>query len=132
MSDTGIGHSHPDYLSASSLLKLARHVFKLDEKSDRLTLKNLSRREGLLGALPAEEIAQRFEQRLERACILPAGGLIIQAMMQYLHINEIRVSSHGVREGALLAYTRFGEHWLEEVNSISIGNTAHTRKRFML
>jgi hypothetical protein len=40
-------------------------------------------------------------------------------MMQHLHINEIRVSSHGVREGALLAYTRFGEYWLEEVNSIA-------------
>lgn len=105
--------------SASSLLKLVKHVFKLDEQSDRLTLNDLSRCEGLLGALTAEEIAKRFEQRLERARILPAGGLIIQAMMRYLRINEIRVSSHGVREGALLAYTRYGEHWLEEINSIA-------------
>jgi exopolyphosphatase / guanosine-5'-triphosphate,3'-diphosphate pyrophosphatase len=105
--------------SATSLLKLARRAFKLDEQSDRLTFEDLALCEGLLGALPAKEIAQRFEQNLERALILPAGGLIIQAVMQYLHLNEIFVSSYGVREGALLAYTRYGEHWLEEVNSIA-------------
>ena len=105
--------------SASSLLKLARHAFKLDEKAERLSREELSRCEGLLGALPAEEIAQRFEQNLERARILAAGALIIQAMMQFMRLDEVRVSSHGVREGALLAYSRFGEHWLEEVNSIS-------------
>lgn len=105
--------------SASSLLKLAQHAFKLDEQSDQLTLEDLARCGGLLGALKAEEIAKRFEQRVERARILDAGALIIQTMMQHMHINEIRVSSHGVREGALLAYTRFGAHWLEEVNSIA-------------
>jgi exopolyphosphatase/pppGpp-phosphohydrolase len=105
--------------SASSLLKLVRYAFKLDEQSDQLTFEDLSLCKGLLCALKAEEIAKRFEQSLERARILAAGALIIQAMMQYLHINEIRVSSQGVREGALLAYTRYGEHWLEEVNSIA-------------
>src|SRR5579863_114146 len=50
--------------SASSLLKLGQHAFKLDEKSDRLTYEDLSLCEGLLSALPAEEIARRFEQRL--------------------------------------------------------------------
>lgn len=105
--------------SASSLLKLARHAFKLDEQGDHLTLEDLTRCEGLLSALPTEEIAQRFEQRPERARILAAGALIIQAMMRYFHLDEVRVSSHGVREGALLAYTRYGDHWLEEVNSIA-------------
>ena len=105
--------------SASALLKLARHAFKLDEQSDRLTYEDLSHCEGLLGALPAQEIAQRFEQSLERARVLTAGALIIQAVMRYLHLDEVRVSSHGVREGMLLAYTRSGEHWLDEVNDIA-------------
>ena len=105
--------------SASSLLKLAQHAFKLDEQSDCMTYEDLSWCKGLLSALPAEEIAQRFEQRLERARILAAGALIIQVVMQDLHLNEIHISSHGVREGVLLAYTRYGEHWLEEVNSIA-------------
>jgi len=105
--------------SASSLLKLARHAFKLDEKSDRMTYADLSACEGLLGALPAQEIAQRFEQNIERARILAAGALVIQAAMQRLQLNEIHVSSQGVREGALLARTRYGEHWLDEVNHIA-------------
>jgi exopolyphosphatase/pppGpp-phosphohydrolase len=34
-------------------------------------------------------------------------------MMDYLHLNDIRISDHGVREGVLLAYARYGEHWLD-------------------
>ncbi len=105
--------------SASSLLKLAQTAFKLDEQDDRMTLEDLALCEGLLCALPSKEISKRFGQSLERARILPAGALIIQEVMQYLHPNEIRVSSHGVREGALLAYTRHGQQWLEEVDSIA-------------
>ena len=39
--------------------------------------------------------------------------------MQRLQLDEIRVSSHGVREGVLFVYTRYGQHWLEEVNGIA-------------
>lgn len=109
--------------SASSLLKLARHAFKLDEKSERMTYDDLSACEGLLGALPAEEIARRFEQNIERARILAAGALVIQAAMRYMHLDEIHVSSHGVREGALLTYARYGDAWLEEVNRIASKNS---------
>jgi exopolyphosphatase / guanosine-5'-triphosphate,3'-diphosphate pyrophosphatase len=105
--------------SASSLLKLARTAFKLDEKNERLSFEDLDLCQGLMCALPSKEISKRYEQRLERARILPTGGLIIQAFMQHLQLNEINVSSHGVREGALLAYARYGQHWLEEVNSIA-------------
>jgi exopolyphosphatase/pppGpp-phosphohydrolase len=105
--------------SASSLLKFARRAYKLDEQRDRMTSKDLALCEGLLCALPAKEIAKRFDQNLERALVLPAGGLIVQVVMQCLHLNEIHVSSHGVREGALLAYSRYGEYWLEEINSIA-------------
>jgi exopolyphosphatase/pppGpp-phosphohydrolase len=105
--------------SASALLKCAKAAFKLDEHDDRLTLEDLMLCEGLLCALPAKEIAKRYGQSLERARILPAGGIIIQEVMKHLHLEEIRVSSHGVREGALLAFTRYGEPWLEEINSIA-------------
>jgi exopolyphosphatase / guanosine-5'-triphosphate,3'-diphosphate pyrophosphatase len=105
--------------SASALLNLARTAFKLEEQNDHLSFEDLALCEGLLCALPSEEIAERYQQRIERARILPAGGLIIQAVMQYLHLKEICVSSHGVREGALLAHARYGRQWLEEINSIA-------------
>ena len=82
-------------------------------------------------ALPSKEIAKRYDQRLERARILPAGGLIIQAVIKHLNLDEIHVSSHGVREGALLAYTHYGQQWLDEVNSIASkrGASQDTRHR---
>jgi exopolyphosphatase/pppGpp-phosphohydrolase len=105
--------------SASSLLKLAKHAFKLDAQSELLTYDDLSRCQGLLFALPAEEIAQRFDQSLKRARVLPGGALIIQAVMEFMRINEIHVGSHGVREGVLLAYSQYSERWLDEVNNIA-------------
>lgn len=99
--------------SASVLLKLAQQAFGLDNQSDRLTCDDLTNCETLLRALPAEEIAQRYEQSLERARVLLAGTLIIKEAMRRLQLNEIRVSSHGLREGVLLAYARYGDHWLD-------------------
>ena len=112
---------HPQVLivtggSANSLLFLARNAFKLDVNHTQITQQDLIRCQGLLISLPAEEIAQRFEQPLERARILLAGALIIQTVMARLQINEIHVSSHGIREGVLLAYERYKDQWLEIVS----------------
>jgi len=101
--------------SANSLLLLARHAFRLDMSSNRLTYHDLTRCEGLLSALTAEEISQRYGQPVARARILPAGALIIQEVMSRLNLQEIAISPHGIREGVLLAYTRYGENWLERV-----------------
>jgi exopolyphosphatase/pppGpp-phosphohydrolase len=102
--------------SANSLLFLARNAFNLDVNHTHISRQDLIRCQGLLISLPAEEIAQRFEQPLARARILLAGALIIQTVMSRLHINEIHVSSHGIREGVLLAYERYRERWLEIVS----------------
>ncbi len=101
--------------SANSLLYLAQHAFGLDPAEPRLTHDDLMRCEGLLSALSAEEVAQRYQQPLKRAQVLPAGALIIRMIMEQLSLDEIRVSPHGIREGALLAYTRYGEQWLSQV-----------------
>jgi exopolyphosphatase/pppGpp-phosphohydrolase len=102
--------------SANSLLLLARQAFRLDPGSKHLTYDDLMRCEGLMSALPAEEISQRYQQPIGRARILPAGALIIREVMSRLNLDEISVSPHGIREGVLLAYARYGESWLERVN----------------
>jgi exopolyphosphatase / guanosine-5'-triphosphate,3'-diphosphate pyrophosphatase len=112
--------------SANSLLYLTRRAFKLDMHQVQLTQHDLLRCQGLLSALPAEEVAQRFEQPVERARILLAGALIIQAMMSRLGLNEIYVSPHGIREGILLARERYGEGWLDNVTASA---TAHENHR---
>src|SRR5258707_2644238 len=102
--------------SANSLLRLVQRAFHLDMGVSRLTYDDLVRSMGLMSALPAEEIAQRYEQPLERARVLPAGALIIQKVMTRLRLEEIQVSEHGIREGVLLAYARYGDRWLKTVN----------------
>ncbi len=112
--------------SANSLLQLARNAFHLNKHERRLTREDIVRCEGLLQALPAEEIAQRYQQPVERARILPAGALIIRAMMYRLGLHEISVSPHGIREGVLLAYARYGERWLQRVDTLAAsGGNAH-------
>lgn len=99
--------------SANSLVYLAQSAHQLDQKSHRLTYDELLRCEGLLTAIPAEEISTRYGQPTSRARVLPAGALIIREVMNRFHLREIVVSPHGIREGALLAYARYGKHWLE-------------------
>jgi exopolyphosphatase/pppGpp-phosphohydrolase len=101
--------------SANSLLHLVRRAFGLEEDVWRLTHDDLLRCEGLLSALTAEEVSQRYGQPLARTRILPAGALIVRAMMERLRLDEIRVSPHGIREGVLLARARYGEDWLSQV-----------------
>lgn len=116
--------------SANSLLYLARQAFRLNEQEEHLTFDDLLHCEGLLTALPAEEIAQRYEQPVSRARILPAGALIIREMMARLTLHEIAVSPHGIREGALLARERFGEHWLEQVEREAHGQNGNAGVQF--
>ena len=105
--------------SAASLLQLSKEAFGLDTHRDTLTREDLLLCEGLLSALPAEEVAQRYKQDLERARILPGGALILEEVMKAFSLEELRVTLHGVREGVLLAYERDGEQWLEKVNEVA-------------
>jgi exopolyphosphatase/pppGpp-phosphohydrolase len=100
--------------SANSLLFLAYRAFGLNTSVTRLTDDDLARCEGVLCVLTAEEIATRFQQPLARARVLPAGVVIIRAVMSHCQLHEIRVSSHGIREGVLLAYARYGQDWLTQ------------------
>ena len=99
--------------SAKALLKLATQALKLDPQSNRLTQQDLQACRGLLLSLSAEDIAQHYGLSIERVRVLPGGALLMLAMMDYLGLDEMRVSDHGVREGVLLAYARYGEHWLD-------------------
>lgn len=105
--------------SVNSVLHLARSAFSHPQESQRLSLENLLRCQSLLTALPAEEIASRYNQPLARARILLAGTLILKQLMQKLALQEIIVSPHGIREGVLLAYARYHDRWLEEVEQES-------------
>jgi exopolyphosphatase / guanosine-5'-triphosphate,3'-diphosphate pyrophosphatase len=113
--------------SANSLLHLAHRAFRLELHHTHLTVHDLLRCQGILSALPAEEISLRYEQPVERARILLAGACIITAMMTRLRLDEIHVSPHGIREGVLLAYARYGERWLARTGAAGAARPAPRR-----
>jgi exopolyphosphatase/pppGpp-phosphohydrolase len=105
--------------SANSLLFMARKALRLDPSSNRLTRDNLGRCEVLLSSLSAKDIAEDYDQPLERARILMAGALIIDEVMGRFGLNEITISQHGIREGVLIAYARYGEEWLNYAEHVA-------------
>ena len=109
--------------SANSLLLLARRALDLDEQTISLTYEQVVRCEALLSDLNAQTVSERYAQPVKRARILPAGTLIINALMMRLQLSEIGVSTHGIREGVLLAYARYGDDWLRQIK----GNAQGTR-----
>jgi exopolyphosphatase/pppGpp-phosphohydrolase len=111
--------------SATSLLSLVHQAFQLEEHQTHLTQQDLIRCQGLLSAFTAEDLAQRYDLEVGRARVLLAEALLMQTVMSCLRIKEIHISSHGMREGVLLAYERFGERWLEIVRSAASLDHAH-------
>jgi len=104
--------------SAKVLLKICKQALHKDDGSDQMNRQDLVACQGLLHSLPAQEIAQRYGQQIERAQVLPGGALLLLEMMNYLKLDEVRVTNQGVPEGTLLAYARYGDQWLQhaEVN----------------
>jgi exopolyphosphatase / guanosine-5'-triphosphate,3'-diphosphate pyrophosphatase len=78
--------------SATSLRRLIGAV--LDHET-------LGRGLRVLGSLPAEEVAQRFELDPQRVRLLPAGILLLDAASQALGA-PLRIGRGGVREGVVL------------------------------
>ncbi|MBX5456474.1 MAG: CHAD domain-containing protein [Thermogemmatispora sp.] len=101
--------------SANSLWLLAERAFGLPTHQRALSADELAQCEGLLAALSANEIAERYGQPYKRARILPAGALILRSLLARLGLDQLLISPHGIREGALLAYERYGPDWLHEV-----------------
>ena len=103
--------------SATSLLQLVHHAFQLEEHQTHLTQHDLLRCQGLLSALTAQELAERYDLEVGRARVLLAEALLMQTVMSCLRSKAIHISSHGMPEGVLLAYERYGARWLESVRS---------------
>jgi exopolyphosphatase/pppGpp-phosphohydrolase len=101
--------------SANSLWLLAERAFGVAGPQRSLSADDLAQCEGLLAALSAREIAERYGQPYKRARILPAGALILRSLLARLGLDRLLISPHGIREGALLAYERYGPGWLLEV-----------------
>ncbi len=71
----------------------------------------------LLAARTVRELATEFGVSARRAQQLPAGAALIEAVMAHYALDELRVSTASLREGAVLA-AQHGPDWLERLPSL--------------
>lgn len=103
--------------TVSNLLK----VIRFGASRGTLTRDKAARALALLAAEPAALAAQRHGIRPERARILPAGAVIVDAILHHYGAASLRVSEAGLREGAILATVHGGHAWRDRLPELAHG-----------
>ena len=86
-----------------------------------LTRERIAEVEAILGSEPAAAAAERHLLNPVRARILPAGGAIMDAILDRYGADRIRVSDAGVREGAVLAVAHARWTWRDRLSDLAHG-----------
>ncbi|MDR0470825.1 MAG: Ppx/GppA family phosphatase [Nitrososphaerota archaeon] len=91
----------------TNLAEVTNKLFKKTSSNNKalvLTRKNLKKLATLLCLLPLEERRKLPAINPERADIIVAGAAIIEAVMEELGLEEIRISNRELRDGLLVEY----------------------------
>ena len=103
--------------TASNLLKVTAAG-----TADRiLTAARLAEAVATLTARPAAETSERFVVNPTRARLLPAGAVIVEALMRRYGVDAVRVSEEGMREGAILVAQHAGGAWRDRLPELAHG-----------
>jgi len=65
--------------------------------------------------LTGAQVGEHFGVRPRRASQLAAGAAIVAALLDRFGLDEADVSEASLRDGAIIAASRFGEAWLERL-----------------
>ena len=103
--------------TASNLLKVLPAAM-LDRT---LTRERIAEVQSILASEPAAVASERHLVKPIRARILPAGGAIMDAILERYGADRIRVSEAGVREGAILAVEHGGPSWRDRLAELAHG-----------
>jgi exopolyphosphatase/guanosine-5'-triphosphate,3'-diphosphate pyrophosphatase len=103
--------------TVNALLRLIQRARNIEIGHTTLTPDDLEDALLLLQASPAELIAQRYDLRVERARVLGVGAMVVLAVMLRLGVVQVEVTPHGIREGIILSYARYGDAWLTDARS---------------
>ena len=71
------------------------------------------------------EAAERHALRPQRARILPAGAVIVDAILERYGVDRLQVSEEGIREGAVLAAAVAGAAWRDRLPLLVAGWDEH-------
>jgi exopolyphosphatase/pppGpp-phosphohydrolase len=74
-----------------------------------------------LGERPAAATAERFGINPTRARILPAGALLVDAVLRHYGLDALTVSEDGMREGAIQVAHHAGSAWRDQLASLTHG-----------
>lgn len=72
-------------------------------------------------AAPAAALTERFGINPKRGPILPAGAVIVDALMRRYGVDRVRVSEASLREGAILAADHAGRAWRDRLSELAHG-----------
>ena len=103
--------------TASNLIKVLPAAM-LDRT---LTRERIAEVQAILASEPATAAAERHLINPLRARILPAGGAIMDAILERYAAASIRVSESGIREGAILAVEHAGRAWRDQLADLARG-----------
>lgn len=103
--------------TASNLLKVLPAAM-LDRD---LTRERIAEVQGILASEPAAVASERHVINPIRARILPAGGAIMDAILDRYGADRIRVSEAGLREGTILAVQHAGDAWRDRLAVLAQG-----------
>ncbi len=103
--------------TASNLLKL------LPDRplAAALTRGDLRRILAVAGSAPSAQTAERYLVRPARARLLPAGAVIIDAILERFGVEWVRISGASLREGAVLAVHHAGPGWRDRLPALARG-----------
>ncbi len=103
--------------TASNLLRLMPST-SLDRV---LTRRRIAVALAMLTVQRSDQAAERHLLRPQRARILPAGAVIVDAILERYGIDRLRVVDEGIREGAVLAAAAAGSGWRDRLPTLVRG-----------
>lgn len=106
--------------TASNLLKLLRRAGNPD-RDDHLDRASLDVVREIVATTPAEMLAATYLMREARIRLLAAGAAIIETVLDRTGVQSGRVVDTGIREGAIIAAERAGDHWRDRLEELAHG-----------
>ena len=103
--------------TASNLVKLLPEA--IDDRI--LTRERIASIQAILATQPAEATSVRYGINPVRARLLPAGGAVVDAILERYDADAIRVSEAGLREGVILAVRHAGPSWRDRLADLAHG-----------
>jgi len=98
-----------------------RKVLLATDPEQRVSRESIAEALAILAAQPADLAAERYQIRPTRARILPAGAVILDAVLERYAVSALRVSETGIREGTILAVNHAGPGWRDRLATLAQG-----------